>query len=76
MFVVTTCCRCSPVMASAITGTIGGLSTCLFGDWCDRLHWGVTGLGPSNAVTTEVVTTNVFPIFCFGLGRGAIASCS
>ncbi|MCT7954338.1 hypothetical protein [Laspinema palackyanum] len=52
MFVVTTCCRCSPVMASAITGTIGGLSIRLFGDWCDRLHWGVTGRSPSNAVTT------------------------
>ncbi|MCT7959017.1 hypothetical protein [Laspinema palackyanum] len=30
----------------------------LFGDWRLILHWGVTWRMPSNAETTEVVTTN------------------
>ncbi|MCT7966499.1 hypothetical protein NG799_09165 [Laspinema sp. D1] len=50
----------------------------LFGDWGDRLQKGVTWHLPSHAATTEVVTTNmnpIFPIFPItSLGTGAIAS--
>ncbi|MCT7967840.1 hypothetical protein NG799_15980 [Laspinema sp. D1] len=28
-------------------------------DWSDRLRWALLGIKPSNAVTTEVVTTNI-----------------
>ncbi|MGL5195999.1 MAG: hypothetical protein ACRC8Y_20625 [Chroococcales cyanobacterium] len=40
-----------------MTRTIGGLSAWL-GDWMLCLQRGVTWLTPSNAVTTQVVTTN------------------
>jgi hypothetical protein len=35
--------RCSPVMASAITGAISGSTAGLVGDWMQGLRWALLG---------------------------------
>ncbi|MGL5193945.1 MAG: hypothetical protein ACRC8Y_10205, partial [Chroococcales cyanobacterium] len=54
--------RCSRVMAEAMTRTLSGLSACL-GTGSEAFKGALLGVKPSNAVTTEVVTTNVSGLF-------------
>ncbi|MGL5195687.1 MAG: hypothetical protein ACRC8Y_19055 [Chroococcales cyanobacterium] len=60
MFVVKTSVVAKSVMAIAMTLTLSGLSACL-GTGSDASIGALLGVKPSNAVTTEVVTTNNLP---------------